>query len=80
MDLKDKNHNPGPRKLTQTNLDKVRAVVNEDKRRTVRQIAAQVPISKSSTHTALRKLGLHKTPSTWVPHLLNPVQKLRRVT
>ena len=79
--LKDKNHNPGPRKLTPELLNKLWTKVNEDKRKTVRQLANEMDISRGATHLALhKKLGFRKAPATWIPHLLTDPEELRRVT
>ncbi len=44
--LKDRDHNPGPRKLTAQKIQEVQQFVGADKRRTVRQVAAHVNLSR----------------------------------
>ncbi len=74
-------HNPGPRKATPVKVNEVRAVLDRDKRATCRQIACEVGVSNGTAHNILRKkLKLSKKPAKWVPHLLTPAQKLRRIT
>ncbi len=81
QDLKDKNHNPGPRKLTPETLQKLSDKVNEDRRKTVRQLAHEMELSHGSVHTGLwKKLGVRKKSAAWIPHLLTAAEKLRRVT
>ncbi len=69
---------PG-RQLTAHNLANVRAiqeVVLEDRRATVRQVAAEVNISRGSVHSILRKdLDLKKKAPKFVPRVLRQEQK-----
>ena len=79
--MSDQNHNPGPRKLTPETVQKVLDKVNEDRRKTVRQLAAETNLSHGSVHTALhKKIGVKKCPAAWIPHLLTAPEKLHRVT
>ncbi len=70
--MKDKNHNPGPQKLTDAVVDALKQKVVNDRRKTVHQLAVEIKLSCGSVHHALRKrLKLRKAWTTWVPHLLN---------
>ncbi len=73
---------PG-RKSTARSLANVRAVqdvVQQDRRATVRQLAAEVQMSRGSVHTILRHdLDLKKKAPKFVPHVLTQDQKDLRV-
>ena len=63
------------------NVEKVRAVILANRRLTVREVAEEVSISKSSCHTILsKKLEMHRVASKFVPRLLTVDQKRNRVT
>lgn len=62
------------------NIDRVRRLVLTDRRKTVRMIAEELNLGKSTVHTILTEhLGLRKVCAKIVPKLLTPHQKLRRV-
>ncbi len=66
--------------LTPAKLDDIRDALQDDRRKTCRQLARETGVSRGSIHTAVhRKLGLRKKSAHWIPHLLTPAQKLRRV-
>ncbi len=74
-------HNPGARKATAAKVTEVRALLDRDRCVTCRQIAREVGVSNGTAHNILqKKLKLAKKPAKWVPHLLTPIQKLRRTT
>jgi len=61
------------------NLDHVRSLMLSDRRLTVRMIAEELGLGKSSVHTILREhLDMKKVCAKIVPKLLTPEQKLRR--
>ncbi len=78
--LTDLRRSKGPQKLTPAKLDQIRTVVEAERRSTLRQVARQVGLVTQTVHKALRKdLQLCKKPAKWVPHFLNPAQKLHQV-
>ncbi len=80
LDLKDAPWSHGKRVLTPTKVAQIQAAVDGDRRRSVKEIANIVQVSHGSVHTALKKdLQLSRRPAKWVPHLLTPAQKARRV-
>lgn len=60
---------------------KVEAILREDRRITVRDLALRVPeICPDSVHKIVtEKLGYHKVCARWVPHMLTPDHKSQRV-
>ena len=66
---------------TEDKVAAVRAMVEEDARVTVAQLAGITGISAGSVVTILHeKLGLSKVCARWIPHRLNEDQKAARVT
>ena len=66
--------------VTRKNVSAVKALVEEDGRYTVEEIANKVGISEGSAHTILtQNLGMKKVCARWVPHLLTTDQKKQRV-
>ena len=62
-------------------IDKVRSVIRENRRLTVREVSEEVSICKSSCHTILtEKLKMHRVATKFVPRLLTEEQKQNRVT
>ena len=66
---------------TEDKVAAVRAMVDEDARVTVAQLARITGISAGSVVTILHeKLGLSKVCARWIPHRLSEDQKAARVT
>ena len=63
-------------------IEKVRSVIRENRRLTVREVSEEVGICKSSCHTILtEKLKMHRVAAIFVPRLLTEEQKKQnRVT
>ena len=62
-------------------IEKMRSVIRENRRLTVREVAEEVGICKSSCHTILtEKLKMHRVAAKFVPRLLTEEQKQNRVT
>jgi hypothetical protein len=62
-------------------IEKVRSVIRENRRLTVREVSEVVGICKSSCHTILtEKLKMHCVATKFVPCLLTEEQKQNRVT
>lgn len=71
-----------PKKTARTGdlVASVAAAVSENRRLTVRAIAKDLLASKDTVHRILKdSLGLSKKSARWVPKLLSPEQKDRRV-
>src|SRR5215469_10129469 len=61
-------------------IEKVRSVIRENRRLTVREVFEEVGICKSSCHTILtEKLKMHRVAAKFVPRLLTEEQKQNRV-
>ena len=71
------------RTISATDERTIRAVENlviEDRRITIQAIAEILSISSGTVHGTLHdRLHMTKVCSTWVPHLLTPVQRHERV-
>jgi len=62
-------------------IEKVRSVIHENHRLTIREVSEEVGICKSSCHTILtEKLKMHRVAAKFVPRLLTEEQKQNRVT
>jgi len=62
-------------------IEKVRSVIHENRRLTIREVSEVVGICKSSCHTILtEKLKMHRVAATFVPRLLTEEQKQNRVS
>ena len=62
-------------------VEKVRALVLQDRRITIREICDEVGISMGSCHSMLTEnLGMKRVAAKFVPRLLTPEQKELRVT
>ena len=62
-------------------IEKVRSVIRENRRLTVREVSEEVGICKSSCHTILtEKLKMHRVAAKFVPRLLTEELKQNRVT
>ena len=62
-------------------IEKVRSVIRENRRLTIREVSEEVGICKSSCHTILtEKLKLHRVAAKFVPRLLTEEPKQNRVS
>ena len=62
-------------------IEKVRSVIRENRRLTVREVSEELGICKSSCHTILtEKLKMYRAAAKFVPRLLTEQQKQNRVT
>ncbi len=69
-----------PPKLTLDLLRRIKASLDEDKSKTIRQLAREFNLSLSTIHRALRShLKLKKRPAKWVLHHLTDQQKQHRL-
>lgn len=70
----------GTTATTAQNINKIRKLVSEDARFTVREIARKVGISIGAVHSILKKhLKMNKITARWIPHLLTEEQKRLRL-
>ncbi len=69
-----------PPKLTAEMVWRIKASLDQDKSKTIRQLAHEFNLALSTIHCALRKhLKLKKHPAKWIPHFLTDMQKQRRL-
>ena len=62
-------------------IEKVRSVIRENRRLTIREVSEEVGICKSSCHTILtEKLKMHRVAAKFVPRLLTEEQKQNRIS
>jgi len=62
-------------------IEKVRSLLRENRRLTIREVSEEVGICKSSCHTILTaKLKMHRVAAKFVPRLLTEEQKQNRAT
>jgi hypothetical protein len=62
-------------------VEKMHAIISENRRLTVHEVSEEVGISKISCHTILtKKLEMHHVAAKFVPHLLTDEQIANRVT
>ena len=80
-DVADKPRNGRPSSVrTPDAVDQVRNIVDCDRRRTVRSIAAEVGINRSTTHKIIKKnLKMSKVCAKFVPRILTPELKHARI-
>ena len=65
---------------TQTNIEKIKEIINEDPHITLSSIALRVDISKGKVHEIIHNhLGMRKPCARWIPHNLTASQKRTRV-
>ena len=63
-----------------TNTDLIIAMVEENPRYTVREIANKLEIPRTSVHNHLTKLGYINRLDVWLPHELTDSNKLQRIS
>ena len=79
--IKDDQKSGRPLSTGDDHIEKVRSVIRENHRLTVREVSEEVVICKSSSHTILtEKLKMHRFGAKFVPRLLTEEQKQNRVT
>ncbi|XP_067937020.1 protein GVQW3-like [Watersipora subatra] len=65
---------------TVTAIDTVKAIVNADRRVTIREVSQQTGLSFGTIHKILKDdLNMHRVAAKFVPRLLNDDQKQRRI-
>uniref|UniRef100_A0A5S6QNF3 Mos1 transposase HTH domain-containing protein n=1 Tax=Trichuris muris TaxID=70415 RepID=A0A5S6QNF3_TRIMR len=58
--------------------DQLRAIVEEDPRRSTSDIAEKLGVHKTTVSRHLQRIGKRKKLDQWIPHELTEIQKLRR--
>uniref|UniRef100_A0A0N5CHJ6 HTH_48 domain-containing protein n=1 Tax=Strongyloides papillosus TaxID=174720 RepID=A0A0N5CHJ6_STREA len=74
-DLENEEHG---RSETVLDNDELRKAVEANPRATVRELAEELNVSKTTVSDHLKEIGKTKKIDKWVPHELNDYQKLRR--
>jgi len=64
--------------MTESNVDRVNELIQNDRRVTVAELSRQLRIGKASVWRILKKLGYSKICSRWVPRQLTDVLKGKR--
>ena len=65
---------------TEEKSDEVQALIQQDRRITVDQVATELDISHGTAwHILTEKLGMKKLCSRWIPHVLTEEQKIKRM-
>lgn len=66
--------------VVSSNIDKVKSLLDADRRVTVRDIADQIGLSTGRTYSIIvNDLGMSKVSARWVPRLLKDEEKQRRM-
>ena len=80
-DSKDKRQSGCPHsECTPDNVNKVKGVVQQNARMTVREIATETELSRSVVHKILKEdLKLRRRSAKFVPHILTDAQKMTRL-
>ena len=75
-DIEDNKRSGRPKSATENAVKSVREMLNEDRRRTVREISDSVNLKKTVVHQIMKEdLNLSKVSATWVPRLLSAEEK-----
>lgn len=74
-------HRSGRPSISDEVVSKIERILLEDRRITIRELAAQVPeVCEKTIDTILtERLGYHKVCARWVPHMLSETHKVDRV-
>ncbi len=83
--MHNKSHTGHPKVVTEEFVSTIRALLNEDRRLTLRELETIMnddlgdPLSRMSiSHIVMKKLGFCKVCAQWVPHQLSPEHKTNR--
>ncbi|XP_065663076.1 histone-lysine N-methyltransferase SETMAR-like [Hydra vulgaris] len=68
----------GRGRLSEIDDDQLRALIEADPRKTIREVAEELNVHNSTVDRHLKQIGKSKKLSKWVPHELNENQKNRR--
>lgn len=76
FDIKDA---PRPGRPVEADEDKIKALIEANRRITTREIAARLNLSNSTVHDHMKRLGFVSKLDIWVPHALKEKDLLRRI-
>ena len=76
FDLKDAPRSGRP---TEVDDDKIKAMIENNRRSTIREIAEKLNISHACVEGHLKPLGYVNKLDIWVPHELNEIQLTKRI-
>ncbi|KZC08453.1 Histone-lysine N-methyltransferase SETMAR [Dufourea novaeangliae] len=74
--LKDDQRSGRP---TEVDDDQIKAIIEEDRHITVREIAERLNVSHTTIENHLKCLGLAKKLDIWVPHILKEIHLTQRI-
>nr|APL98298.1 putative DD34D transposase [Bactrocera tryoni] len=76
FDLEDA---PRPGRTLEADVDKIKSLVDANRRITTREIAERLNLSNATVHKHMKRLGLISKLDIWVPHVLTERNLLRRI-
>lgn len=80
-DVDDLKRSGRPSVASERDINSVRDMLQDDRRRTVREIGDSVQLKRTVVHKIMREhLNLSKVSARWVPRLLSSEEKAARVT
>ena len=71
---------PRPGRPTQVDDDRIKAMIKNNWRSTTREIAEKLNISHTCVERHLKQLGYVNKLDIWVPHKLNEIQLIKRIS
>ena len=77
FDLKDAPRSGRP---TEVDDDKIKAMIENNRRSTTREITEKLNISHTCVERQLKQIGYVNKLDIWVPHKLNEIQLTKRIT
>ena len=77
FDLRDAPRSGRP---TEVDEDKIKAMIENNRRSTTREIAEKLNIPHTCVESHLKKLGYVNKFDIWVPHKLNEIQLTKRIS
>ena len=77
FDLKDAPRSGRP---TEVDDDKIKAMVENNRRNTTQKVAEKLDISHTCVERHLKQLGYVNKLDIWVPHKLNEIQLSKRIS
>ena len=70
---------PRPGRPLEADVDKIKSLVDANRRITTREIAERLNLSNATVHKHMKRLGLISKLDIWVPHVLTERNLLRRI-
>ena len=79
-DTKDEPRSGRPRtSFTDDNVEKIRTVINTDRRISLREISVETNVNEFTVHEIVHSLGYKKLSARWIPRLLSDDQQMHRM-